>query len=263
MGLGIAAVAGEALIIVLGLVAIVSVQAIGKRSNVTIGVAIFLVVIFSWSYFPTRPIYQYFCQHQAGESIFQRAAAKSYLLVGEGGDKYDGLGFLTALDDLLAKKVAFVEIQKLPENQLQYLSMVHFVPTNRQGWQKPGVFRFWISDARPNKECESSNSNKAVNSRLKPNECLAVSETEKADSRYVVELFQRSPIPLIPITHFGVRIEDRQSGQEMAVISVFEHIPRPFFTMLFGDKDVWCPASRLRRQPRMTQLLPDVLFTAN
>ena len=78
----------------------------------------------------------------------------------------------------------------------------------------------------------------------------------------MVELYERSPVPLIPVKHFGVRIEDLQAKQEMAAISVFENVPRPFFWM-FGlrEKDMQCPWPRPRGVLGMPQLHRYVLLT--
>jgi hypothetical protein len=263
MGLAIFALIGEAIVILFGVTAVVVVQIVGKRAGLTVFIAFLFLVWFCWSIFPALPIYRHLCREQSGEVVVQRVKAQSYLLVGEGGDRFDGMGLRVALDDLANRRVAFVEIQEIG-SQLQAMELVE-LGIRQAGGQglgaKPRVFRLSITDAHSSSCRLYQRADHPIGARLAQDECVSLSEVAEAASRYVVTLFERPAIPMVAVTHRGISVEDRMTHRAIGKISVFEIHPRPLFAFGFNNKDVQCPASRVRRQPSMRALHGYVLFS--
>ena len=152
-----------------------------RRIIISVGVLVIVIAPF-WSVFPTGLVHRQLCKSRAGEQVYEKVSAKSYLFVGEGVSE-DGLHLRQALQDVSERRVDFIEVLKDPGNHHQMTDFGFMFGSHDP---KGNVFHIAIGPANAS-SCLNLIRYYKEPETLKPGECLRYSAIDKAVSRYRVE----------------------------------------------------------------------------
>lgn len=228
-----------------------------KRVLVGAGVVVVVLglthIAFPWDVYIAKQAYHRLCAQDSGEKVFETARAESFLLVGEGaGD--DGVRLQTAVDDVLERRVRFIEVRKDPGNIHQRNSFIAFLGTDTPSGD---IFRVSVESASSD-QCLRSDRLPVLRANqkglLKDNECLRFAVISEPTSRYVVHAFvDEKPVWYTSRVFLtGVRVSDSQTGKLLAQYLWFARV---------GGRserhDLACPAGR---PPRFHELHRKALF---
>lgn len=196
-----------------------------KWTGIAGGALLLGAIFLPWDRYVASRAYQRLCAAEAGEKVHTRVRADSYLLVGEApGD--DGVRVKTALDDVLERRFAFVEVQTIRQNASQRNSL-----NSVFNYQVPAGDFFRISIATPGaRECLPDDRQATVeakrNRQLTDGECLAFYPIPAPSSRYKVEV-QADTQPVWytwRVFMWRVSVLDTRSGTLLGQSSLFERI---------------------------------------
>lgn len=155
-----------------------------RNARITIMTAIVVIAVMAsiWNVFPTGLIHEQLCRTRAGEHVYEKVRATSYLFVGEGASG-DGLHLTQALEDVSYRRVNYIEVLKVPGNIHQVNSFGFLFGTHDPKWS---AVRIAIGPAG-SPDCLKLVRYYGEPEVLRPDECLRYVAVEKATSRYHVE----------------------------------------------------------------------------
>ncbi len=155
-----------------------------RKIRHTIASAAVLVLIIApvWSVFPTGVIHKRLCSTAAGEHVYEKVRARSFLFRGEGVSE-DGLHLHQAIEDVGNRQVDFIEVLKDPGNNHQANVFGFMFGTHDP---KGKIFRISVGPAQ-GANCLRGLEYHRIGQTLPPGECLQYAAVESASSRYHVE----------------------------------------------------------------------------
>jgi hypothetical protein len=206
-----------------------------------VAVAVMAVV---WSIFPTGLIHERLCETRAGEHVYEKARAKNYLFVGEGAST-DGLHLHHAMDDVVARRVEFIEVLKVPGNNHQ-AHVFGRLMGNRD--PKDSVFRISLG-AIDSPDCLQAHGMYGMRETLQAGACLRFFAVTKPESRYRVEAVNNEQATWFTpsLRSDGARVFDSEREVTLGEDLIFANTSVLAYFVL-GERRMECP-TRFGRSP--------------
>lgn len=185
---------------------------------------IVVAVVLPWESYLAVWGYERLCATRGGEKIATTTRAQSYLMAGEGTGQ-DGFRLATAVDDVLARRVQFIEIERDPRNSNQSNSLRNYVNSSAE----PKFIRVSIVSS-PTANCVEEKRWRHVGREreaLKEGECLEFAPISGPASRYRIQI-EAEAKPLWyswRVFETGVKVTDLQSGALLGESTYFEVAP--------------------------------------
>ncbi len=214
-----------------------------SRRAITVAMVVIASMASIWGVFPTGLIHSHLCRTRAGAHVHERVRAPSYLFVGEGASG-DGLHLYQAMEDVVDRRVQFIEVLKVPGNNHQRNAFGRFLGTH----DPPGtVFRISIG-AAGSPECLPAQNLRGMRVPLKAGECLQFVAVDRTASRYHVEAVNNQQATwLTPnIRSDGARVVDSERNVTLGEDLIFANTSLLAFVVL-GERRMECPPRSGRR----------------
>lgn len=195
-----------------------------KWIGVATGVLLLAVFFLPWDRYVAKWAYQRLCATRAGEKVYAPVRAQGYLLVGEAPG--EGVGVQTAVNDVLERRFAFVEVQRIPHNTSQSNSL-----NSVFHYRVPAVDFFRVSlGAQGSPGCLPDDRPQVIQAKrkgqLKEGECLVFAPTPQPSSRYKVAV-QADAKPVWytwRVFMQRVSVVDLENGTLLGESSLFERV---------------------------------------
>jgi hypothetical protein len=201
------------------------------------GLAI-LVVPPVWSLYPTGAVFQNLCSTRAGERVLATTRVENYVLIGEGASS-DGFHLEYAVEDVITRRVRFIEVPRVPNNHHQANALNSYGVDRREG----EVFRVSLGTAGSANCVPRLARTYGPRVEIAEGQCLQFEAIATRQSRYRVEAVngERGTWYTPDIRAYGVRVVDGEREVTLGEHLRFERTGMTSF-LLQGDAKRGCPA---------------------